>query len=64
MIEIPIEYLLWIFGTIGVVFVTLWTAVGVYFIATREVIAGIIVLGVAVVFWTIVLTMLEIVVWV
>lgn len=64
MIEIPIQYLLTLLSAIAVIFITLWTALGVYFLGTREIIAGVVVLCSAMIFWLVILSMLEIVVWV
>lgn len=64
MIEIPIQYLLALLTGIAALFITIWTALGVYFLAIKEIIAGIVVLCSAVIFWVILLSMLEIVVWV
>ena len=64
MIEIPIQYLFHVLTAIALIFNTLWTALGVYFLGTREIFGGIVVLGIAVIFWLIILTMLEIVAWV
>ena len=64
MIEMPIQYLLDFLAIIVIIFIIIWTAFGVYLLLTKEIIIGIIVLCVAVVFWLSVLSMLKIVVWV
>lgn len=64
MIEIPLEYLLLLLTGIATLFIILWTALGVYFLALKEIVAGIVVLCSSAIFWVIILSMLEIVVWV
>jgi len=64
MIEIPIQYLLDFLVLLAILFLILWTALGLYLLGIKEIVAGIVVLVASVVFWMIVLSMLKIVVWI
>ena len=64
MIEIPLAYLTTTLTIILGIFISLWTAFGLYLLTLRAIIGGVIVLCIAVIFWLVFLSMIEVIIWI